>query len=94
MTRRLDTVVFGATGYTGRLLNGPHDIRLVFAPNSLPGRGGDLPAVPDGRASIFIAIQKELLLLGNEEDQVPLPALNDFDDHRRQPLGHRHARSR
>jgi uncharacterized protein (TIGR03435 family) len=54
-------------------LKGPYDSQLVFAPDPLPGRGGDLPAVPDGRASIFTAIQEQLglkLQPGNQPEDV------------------------
>lgn len=55
-------------------LSGTYDIELVFAPeNPFPGRGGDGPPVPEGRASLVTAIQEQLglkLQSGNQAQDV------------------------
>jgi len=54
-------------------LTEPYDVELVFAPDPIPGRGGETPAVPEGRASLITAIQEQLglkLQAGNQPEDV------------------------
>jgi uncharacterized protein (TIGR03435 family) len=54
-------------------LSGPYDIQLLFAPDPIPGRGADAPALPNGRPSIFTALQEQLglkLQPGNQPEDV------------------------
>jgi uncharacterized protein (TIGR03435 family) len=57
----------------GTALTGTYDIQLSFAPDTPIGRGADAPAVPDGRPSIFTALQEQLglkLQAGNRLEEV------------------------
>ena len=54
-------------------LTEPYDVELVFAPEPIPGRGGETPTVPEDRTSLITAIQEQLglkLQAGNRPEDV------------------------
>ena len=67
------SITQGRTVVDGTALTGTYDIQLTFAPDTPAGRGADAPPVPEGRPSIFTALQEQLglkLQAGNRPEEV------------------------
>jgi uncharacterized protein (TIGR03435 family) len=67
------SITQGRTVVDGTALTGTYDIQLTFAPDTPAGRAADASVVPEGRPSIFTALQEQLglkLQAGNRLEAV------------------------